>query len=402
MTGFQLAWITLSRRRFQTVFAVIGVAAACIASDLLVTFVRTQTSDLQQLESDYDLIVGPKSSGPELLLGGLKLEEPRSGLIPFALVRYLDRRTELNHRLPIYIAGETKGDPVIGVDSFYWSRPEGFESPKITAGRVWESTDEMVVGLHTADRLGIKPGDLVELEIEPAVSEPTDLFWQSTFKVTGIADHRNPAFDRCFILPIEGAWSYYRWAVQNGLVEKVKDEEAVSYILVAANPDQLEFVETKIHEGSTVQVARIHEEIEFLKTLARGANQIAQFLCLLVFLLAALSVAVLVNSRFDSIKSELGVLRALGYTRGEIAAWFLLESLVPVVLAVVLAAAVEFVLFTLFGGSLDQISIAGGLQWPAVWNFAMWVLFLAMSVIASAIPLYRLYRTDARTAMEGV
>ncbi|MCA9441369.1 MAG: hypothetical protein KC964_11215, partial [Candidatus Omnitrophica bacterium] len=78
------------------------------------------------------------------------------------------------------------------------------------------------------------------------------------------------------------------------------------------------------------------------------------------------------------------------------------ESLVPVVLAVVLAAAVEFVLFTLFGGSLDQISIAGGLQWPAVWNFAMWVLFLAMSVIASAIPLYRLYRTDARTAMEGV
>lgn len=35
-------------------------------------------------------------------------------------------------------------------------------------------------------------------------------------------------------------------------------------------------------------------------------------------------------------------------------------------------------------------------------NYSLWSLFILTSLVASALPLLRLYRTDIRTAMEGV
>jgi len=248
MTGFQLAWITLSRRRFQTVFAVAGVAVACLAADTLVSVVRGQTSNLQDLSSDYDLVVGPKSSGSQVLLGALGHVLPSGDPIPFALVRYLDRRAELKHRVPIYAFGNHRGHSLIGVDLNYWERPEEFDSPALTEGKIWEATDEVVVGVRAARELGLEVGDSLNLNLAPEDSGDS---WSAEFTVVGIAKHPDSNRDRNLIFPIEAAWRYYRWKIDKGMEAELKNREAVSYILVSADPSHIEFVENKIHEGST-------------------------------------------------------------------------------------------------------------------------------------------------------
>jgi len=91
-----------------------------------------------------------------------------------------------------------------------------------------------------------------------------------------------------------------------------------------------------------------------------------------------------VNTRFDSIKPELGVLRALGYTRGEIATWVTLESLIPVAVAVAATIVVEALLFPLTRSILSIGPLVAEVQWPATSNLLMWTLFLGLSVLASA------------------
>lgn len=402
MTGFRLARISLARRPFPSILAIICIAVACVAADLIITSIRGQTSPVAELHSDYDLILGPKSSGTELLLGALGQAVVPPTVIPFALVEYLDRFDELSHRIPIYQLGRHEGIRVIGTDASFWDRPDGFESPELLAGRLGGASNEIVIGEAVAGELGWEPKDRVRIEISHTLPEGSESTWSDDLDVVGVARLGDAARDRSIVLSLEKGWDHYRWAHAAGLSQDTKNHEAISYALLATKPGRLDAVESKIHEQSTVQIVRVEEELAFLRGIVRGADQASNLLCLFVFLLASLSAMVLVNSRFDSLKHDLGLLRALGYTRGEIGSWLVLESLIPAAAAVALAVAIEFVLYDRIGVALSTDWIESHAAWPAVWNYALWGLFLLSPAIASALPLYRLHRTDVREAMEGV
>ncbi len=402
MTGFQLAKVSLLRRPFPTILAVICIGSACLAADFLVSVVRSQTSVLQHLDSDYDLLIGPKSSGTELLIGGLGAGNPIEESIPFALVRFLDRRADLSHRIPIYSVGQFHDLPVVGTDSNYWERSDGFMTPTLVAGDLPSSSKEMVIGKDAALRLNLAPGDPLNIEVVPQGASDSGTLWFADFEISGIVQHSNGIRDNTLFLAIEAAWEYYRWKVEQGIEVEHKDLEAVSYILVSAVASELEFVESKVHEGSTVQVVRIPEELAFLKTLTTGANRVSNLFCVIVLLLASLTVTVSINARFDSIKQELGVLRALGYTRGELTTWLTLESFIPTLLAVILAISLELLFLPRFMDPSTTQWIPSPRHWPEIWNVLLWIFFLSISFIASGVPLYRLYRNDIGTAMEGV
>lgn len=402
MTGFRLARISLARRPFPSILAIICLAVACVAADLILSSIRSQTSPVADLHSDYDLILGPKSSGTELLLGALGQAVVPPTVIPFALVQYLDRQDELAHRIPIYQLGRHEGIRVIGTDAAYWDRPEGFESPVLLAGRLGSASNEIVIGEAAAEELGWGPNQRVRIEISHFLPDGTESTWSDDLDLVGVARSGDASADRLIVLSLEKGWEHYRWALAAGVSQNTKNLEAISYALLAAKPGRLDAVESKIHEQSTVQIVRVEEELAFLRGIVRGADQASNLLCLFVFLLASLTAMVLVNSRFDSLKHELGLLRALGYRRGEIGSWLVLESLIPAAAAVLLAVGVEFVLYDRIGIALSTDWIESHSEWPAVWNFALWGLFLLSPAVASALPLYRLHRTDVREAMEGV
>ena len=366
MTGLQWVTISLTRRPFPTLLAILCLSTACLATDLFLTFVRGQTSFIDHLDSDYDLVVGPKSSGTEILLGALGEKEMAEETIPYALVRYLGRRAHLRHHISLYSLGDFRGCPVVGTDENYWNRPEGFVSPQLIRGNLPSASHEVVLGSLAAQRLGLVPGDSLKIEIHPSLSVDDNLLWKADWNVVGIAEDPRGFDNDSIIVPIEGAWEYYRWCLSHGLGEEHKNQEAITYLLISADPEELGFVETKIHEGSTVQVVNIPEELEFLKLLVSGARRGSDLLCFLVLLLASLGVAVRVNGRFDSLKQELGLLRALGYTRNEIVQWLVMEGLISTVAAVFIAIVLEAILYSFWRHLLVTSWTHSIPAWPAI------------------------------------
>ena len=402
MTGFQLARISLSRRPFSTLLAILCMALACLAADLLVSIVRSQTSSLTNLNSNYDLIIGPKSGGTDLLLGALGLREPTDDIVPHQLTRYLNFVATPNHILSFYYLHSKQGHPIIGADENFWKRPDGLDQPLIVEGRVPSSTLELMVGIEASHNLGVQVGDSLSIESRQVETDAVDGNWTGQFEVVGLFECESGNFNKHLVIPIEAAWDEYRWKVDRSLAKELKNLEADTYIFISTVPEEMDFIESKIHEGSTVQVARVDEEIGFLRNLALAANRTSNLFCILIILLASMTAGILLNSRYDTIKPELGVMRALGYTRGELTVWLVFESIIPGALAVGTVVLLEWLLFE----SLQSLAGFNGVfsenRWPEVWNVLLWVLFLLVSLLAIAIPLVRLYRTDIRTAMEGV
>lgn len=258
------------------------------------------------------------------------------------------------------------------------------------------------MGIEAAKRLNFDIGDTFLLQASPKEWKLSEPLWEQTLKIVGLIDHPSNVQDNVILVNLETSWDYYRKVHSVGLLRDTQDNKAVTYLMVSLGADQIDPSERLLHRGSVAQVINTREEINRLRQISDRGMVVLGILCWGVILLAAFGLSVLMNTRYESLKPDLGLMRALGYEKFRIASWIFWEGLFIAIASVTVAFGIEAILINWIDVSALWEWKVSPAPWPHFWNYTVWASVLGASFLAVGIPMFRLYTTDIRDAMSGL
>ncbi len=411
MNAWRLAWLNVSRRALPSAIAVVAIAWAAAAGGVMLKLHTLSQSRFATLAAEGQSVVGAKSGGMDLLLGSLNLEGDLPAFIPYNLFRSIRSAEKIGFEngtfshippvravVPFLRFGSVGPFAAVGTDERFLRRPDHSDSPRLEAGR-WFHADapELVAGAEAARRLRLAPGAAVTLDIANPTGEPN--VRRAEFSVTGI------------LAPTGKIWDFALFAClrqgQRQLAEfdlesvSIWQNQVLHYFLIYHESAVFPRLQSLINQRTVAQIVSVPEEIAKLHELTGLGRRFGLGFAALILFMAGACVAAMTIARFDAMSVHMAILRALGYSKAEIAGSLFLEGLLLGGLACLIGGLGDFLFFPRirewvgldFHGYAVRLPLLSG---------AVWLMILAAIACAVAIPVVKLCRQDVDQSLKGM
>lgn len=304
MTPTKLVFKNIVRRRGRFVFTLMGIV---IGMASFVTFMALGASMTAQIKKEStalgaNLVVTPKGScafeqvsiltGEQLPTTITKDEVALiQGIDGMTAIPFLAERSAIENR-PVSVLGIMTGETL------------GFKGWTVAAGRYFGRPDErgVVLGAVVAEQFGLKPGSEVIIRGE-------------SLPVLGALAATGGKDDLTVFLPLSVGQELYN------------QQDRVSY--VAVRVDQLDEVDAyalKIREVVSLGVVSDKQMLSSVLSIVGTVSVTLQMIAAVAVLAAAFGIVNTMMTATYERKREIGILQAMGATRGRIFRLFLLES----------------------------------------------------------------------------
>lgn len=307
-----IPWRNLRRKPLRTALMILVFAAGVAAVSALATLSTQVGDNLEAKMSAYgaNILVTPKRESLHVSYGGMQLGDvsydvgalnAEATVAAIRSIHHRDRLAAVAPKLALLAQVDGQSVGVIGVDfdqelrikSYWW--PEG-EMPK--------EPFHVLAGAHAARALGLSPGSEVVLMDRPFVVA-------GVLNVTG-GDDDNVIF--ADITALQDA------AGKPGAAHFVEIAALCAGCPIEDITDQLEAALPNAEVITMQQVVRERMmTVDFVQRLAAGISAV---ILLTACVMIGLSIFTSVNERIH----EIGLLRALGFSKGSVFAVFSLEA----------------------------------------------------------------------------
>lgn len=409
MTPLQLALLDLIRKKASTMIAVASIAVCVACGGLLLRLSILSGSRFSTLVNGPDAVIGAKSGGIEILLESLNLEGPYPDFIPGQLYQTLKHSIQfedgthydpasLRRIVPIVIFGHYSNLLVLGTDQGFFQQPMRDDAPTLIAGRWFGPGEEVVVGSRVARENGILVGDELPVTAWTSRDNPHPTVFQ--LRVVGIFQAGSSAWNRACFSSMAEAQRVFRLA--SGSPDSTSNKDVLHFILAYLRPGGFRSIAGLINRRSVAELISVPEQKARLEELTGTGIRLGLMMTTLVLLLSGLSVAGVMIARFDAMKMQIAVLRALGFSLSEIGKWLLWEGSILAFSASVIGAMAEMIFFpvirSLLGSALPSDSVA-----PNHFYYAapFWVATVIAISVAVFIPFFRMTRQDPHSSLKG-
>jgi putative ABC transport system permease protein len=405
----KIAYLNLVRRPASTWITLFSVGFAVGLGGLLLVLSHHVSRSLSAIDPSIDLIIGPKSSGLEILSQGLYSRQTQPDLISDGFLPSIQEELGAPiHFVPLYHFSSVKNKfPVIATDARWLERPADLPRPSLRLGRWFEARGEAVIGAAVAKALRLKPGDTLVATSLPFKNDPA-FHVSSELRVVGILEAHHGLTDRMILTALSEAHNFFQQALAAGKVRQPwqpsKPGNPLSHILVFFDPDQPRLKEAFfeiVNRDTAEQIIRVKEELQVLSGFVSLGHVATVAITVFMTLIAIVIATVLFTERFESTRHELALMRAVGYSEYSVAQTILTEAF----LLASAGVAVGIFLHTL-GGLLIlkifPIPWIGFFDFFNTWVFLLWAGALLTSPVSAVIPLLRLYRWNAHEALKGM
>jgi ABC-type antimicrobial peptide transport system permease subunit len=164
--------------------------------------------------------------------------------------------------------------------------------------------------------------------------------------------------------------------------------------------DQRELLQNTVQNRSAGQWVEVEREYANLMGILGQGENVTWGLTLISFFLSCSVVALLLVERFEAMSRDLGLYRALGYSRTQISAALLWEAFILGVLGICLGMVLER------GASVcvPWIWNPAWLQspaWPSMSLLLLWGSALTAVLLIPVVPIIRLYRWAAHESLSA-
>jgi ABC-type lipoprotein release transport system permease subunit len=398
-----LAFLSIWRRPVSSFIAIAAIGISIGMGALLLTLHQSLSESIDRRDKAVDVIIGPKSSSLQILMDGLHLTGKNPDIFSYDIIRIIKGRVKPLHIIPIAQFAEYGSLPVIGTDYSFVNRPKQLYSPQCRTGRWFKNEKEAVMGCRAAAKSGLGIGDSLRASSR-LMNDNGELLWQESFKITGILQPMDHAYDNAVYVDIRQAWSMHRLGLAAGKLRRVEGQRGVSQFLLSydpRNPNQRTLLRESIQERGTAVVVDVKEEIYYLRTLLGYGQSAAAAIAGLIILLSISIASLLLNERFETMKTELGVLWALGYDRSTVGCVIALEGAGLATAGVLLGILIErLAVLAVYLLWTPPWLVAS--HWPGRWLVILWSGALLVSLLATIPPLLRLYRWNPHDVLKGM
>ena len=222
MNSFQLVLKQMRQRALSSWLTLLSVTLGVGLAIAIMVFQREGEALFSQADFGYDIIVGPKGSGLQLILNTVYQLDVSQGFIPYSVYEELSnpRHLYVRNAVPFAVGDEYQGFRIVASNEklfaatwdgkeiarpFQYRRERSFE---FAEGRAFHPQKfEAVIGAEVAKRTGLKLGSKFKAQHDAgsnaAVKDEHDEMWE----VVGILKPTKTAMDRVVFIPLTSFYS---------------------------------------------------------------------------------------------------------------------------------------------------------------------------------------------------
>ena len=304
----------LGRRPLRTILlcTVFTVGVMSVVSIQLLSTVVGNSLEEKMSKFGANILITPKTESLSVSYGGLDLgnvaygSHELQGTPVLKAVRGIELKERLSAVAPKFAAiSEIKGQQVavVGVSM---ADELNIKTHWYPLGRFPENQQEIVVGFNAAAKLGINPGDSLEIE-------------GNKLSTAGILDPTGTEDDNVIFMDI------------NLLRNSVGRPGAVHFIEVAALCAGCpidEIVQQIVKAVPNAEVKALQHVVKQRMSAIGFVNQMAWTVSGVILLTACFMIGLSIFSAVNERKTEIGLMRSLGFSTGSVFSIFCLEALI--------------------------------------------------------------------------
>ncbi len=412
MNALRLAWLDLTRRPLSTVIACVSIALSVATAGVLLRLSHLAERRYSTLMTTTEALVGAKSGDLDILLGALNGEVSRTdqtGYLPMKLFESLRAQAPVHFEdganttstyvrsvTPFVYAGFFRGFAAVGTDDSILRR-----GLRPAEGSWPAALAEIAIGARLASDFDLKLGDTVTVDpLQPArPGEGPEATGQGPlpFKVSAILEPTNTAWDSQAWMTLASARVLL---THTRLKNSIWGPDVLNYFLIDLEPRAFVKLKALVNDRTVGQAVDVATARSKLKDLTGTGRALGLTIVGLVLLMAVLSLASVLVTRFESLSLQIAVLRAIGYSRGEMAQWLLLEGLLLGLVSCLVGALIDALVFPSVRAALAASLPAAGPS-SVFESSLIWIAALIASVLSVMIPIARAYRLDVHSALRG-
>jgi putative ABC transport system permease protein len=356
MNVLAIAWKSIRERALVSSLTMLSVAlgVALMVTVLVINGIVTQV--FNQSSSAYDLVVGAKGSGLQLVLNTIFYMDKPIENVPYKFYLQLTKLRAVEHAIPVALGDSTADGKyrIVGTTAEYFDVeyiPGNAKSPgkrfRYASGSCFTKAFEAVLGAKVAKTYGWKLGDTFKI----AHGGNTEDIHADIFTVTGVLAPTGTPADRAVFVHLDGFFQMSGHAKPLAEAEEKSrqaageaqdltkptaaikvaeqpspkpgelsdDEKEVTAILVRIKPGSAlagPMLRGKINDGLTAQAVNPFEQINWLmKNLVGNVRVALLVLTAFILLVSGVGIFVSIYNSLAERRREIAVLRALGASR---------------------------------------------------------------------------------------
>jgi putative ABC transport system permease protein len=385
----------------------------------LLLLVNVQLEDkFEKNFAGIDLVIGAKGSPLQLILSSLYNLDATTGNMPIS-----ESKAFLNPKHPIFkkvvplsLGDSHRGYRIIGTNASFVDLYEA----KLSEGKLFEKTMEVVVGATVAENLKIKTGD--QFQSSHGLIEDENLVHEDAkpFIVSGVLGKTGSVIDQLIVTKTQSVWAVHddhdhAGETEEEHAEHLDHDHAEEEKPLAAYEDQsitsllIQFIgrniqalnmARNINENTNFQAATPAIEINRLYTLLGVGEEALKALAILIIFVSGLSIFISLFSSLRERKYELAVMRTLGARPGFLFQLIVFEGIVIAVLGFLCGIALSH-------GSM--LLLADFLEKSYRYDFSAAIFLkeeiylfggsLIIGIIAAIIPAFQASKTDIHATL---
>jgi len=329
----------LRRKGLRTLLMAIVFGIGIMAVVALNYLSKTVGESLEKKLSAYgaNILITPRTEHLAVGYGGMQLGDvsydikylrERETVDAIRSIGHKDRISAIAPKFAVFEKVGGKPVALIGVD---WEPELGIKSYWVVRGATPKAADELLAGHKAASALGLDTGATVVLR-------------GATFRVAGVIEPTGSEDDNVLFLDV------------HALQRLSSAENMVHFVEVAAlcAGCPIEEITAQLAEKlPDVEITAMQQVVKQRMMTVGFVKDLALSVSVVILLTACVMIALSIFSSVNERKQEIGVLRAVGFSRASIFFLFSLEALLVGVVAGVLGYAGGFVVSVKMLGMLD-------------------------------------------------
>ena len=403
-----LALASMRARLFPIILVILALTSSMA---LLLTIdrikVATQNGFNQSL-SGVDLVLGPRSSGIELMLYTVfHLGKPTNN-ITTETFNDIAQDPRIKWAVPIALGDSHRGYPVISTTDEYFERIKfaGDQPLQFREGSAFKELNDVVIGSAVADALGYTIG--TSMFVTHGSGSLGELHDDFAFQVSGVLAPTGTPTDQAIFVSLEG-YELVHLGWTNGSqvislksidIQKIPKERLYPQTITAAylgltSKLGLFQVARSINEYSEEAVSAIIPGVALaeLWSIVGSVDSVFKLLNWLIIGISIIAMMTMTMTALESRTREMTILRALGATPLHLSSMILAEIVLISSFSVLVAIGLVRVLTWV---SVDLLSEWTGIRIELIWittnELATLGLIVFAGLIASLIPAVMVYK----------
>ena len=196
--SFYLAWQYLRHHRPTTAVLVASITLIIYLPAALQVIVANAEMHFRSRADSTPLVVGPRGSQLELVLGAVYFDRPCEDVLRLEQLRRIEEQ-ELGQAIPLHARFEARDCQIVGTTEDYLR----LRNLRMASGNMWNMVGQCVIGARVADRLNVQVGDKIPVSTTTAFTldnPPLRLHVVGVFAATETPD------DEAIFVDLETTW----------------------------------------------------------------------------------------------------------------------------------------------------------------------------------------------------